>query len=180
MIKINDTQLGDIVFNKNTKAKRYIIRLQNGKVKVTVPLYGSYNKAKEILLNNKYNLLQKIKQQTIQPSLDIDEKALRKDAQLQLSVQLAELAELHGFKYTGVKIRKSKTRWGSCSSKGIINLSFYLMLLPEHLKEYVLLHELCHTIQMNHSPAFWALLNKCTQNRACEFRKEIKKYHIFS
>ena len=172
----DDPQLGEIVFQKNTKAKRYIIRLQNGKVKVTVPLYGSYARAKEFLLEHKQYLLRKIQQQAAQPSPDIDEPALRRKALSVLPAQLAQLAQLHGFKYSAVKIRKSKSRWGSCSTKGTISLSFYLLLLPEHLIEYVLLHELCHTAQMNHSPAFWALVNKCTQNKAKELRKEIKKY----
>ena len=177
---IADPQLGEIIFRKNTKARNYIIRLQNGKVKVTVPLFGSYERAKEFLLENKQKLLQKIQHQSTSASPEIDETALRRKAQLVLPPQLAKLAGIHGFKYSGVKIRKSRSRWGSCSTKGIINLSFYLLLLPEHLIEYVLLHELCHTVQMNHSPAFWATLNQCTHNKARELRRELRKYKILN
>jgi len=173
---IEDPQLGEIIFRQNKKAKNYIIRIKEGKVKVTIPRYGNFARAKEFLFENKQNLLPKIQQQATQPSTNIDEAILRRKAQSVLPTQLAQLAALHGFKYSAVKIRKSKSRWGSCSTKGIISLSFYLLLLPEHLIEYVLLHELCHTVQMNHSPAFWALVNKCTQNRAAELRKEIRKY----
>jgi len=176
---INDPQLGEVVFRRNTQAKRYIIRLQNGKVKVTVPVYGNYTRAKEFLWENKQNLLQKIQSQATRPKQDIDEVALRRSAQSVLPAQLAKLALIHGFQYSNLKIRKSRSRWGSCSTKKSINLSFYLMLLPEHLIEYVLLHELCHTIQMNHSPAFWALLDRCTGNKARELRKEIRKYQKF-
>jgi len=175
---ISDPQLGEIVFRKNTKARRYIIRLQNGVIKVTIPLYGNYTEAKEFLLENRQTLFLKIQKQTAQLSPEIDETALRQKAQSVLPAQLAKLAGLYGFNYSSVKIRKSRTRWGSCSSKKIINLSFYLLLLPEHLIEYVLLHELCHTVQMNHSPAFWRLLDKCTQNKAMELRREIRKRHI--
>ena len=170
----SDPQLGEVVFRKNTKAKRYIIRINNGNVKVTVPLYGNYTRAKEFLLENKQKLLQKIQKHTVQPSQEIDETALRQNAQAILPANLAKLASLHGFTYSAVRIRKSRSRWGSCSTKRIINLSFYLLLLPDYLIEYVLLHELCHTVEMNHSPAFWALLNRCTQNRARELRKELK------
>ena len=176
---IADPQLGEIVFRKNTKAKNYIIRLQNGKVKVTVPLHGNFSRAKEFLLENKQKLLQKIQLQTAQPSPDIDEAALRRKAQSILPPLLAKLAGLHGFTYSCVKIRKNRSRWGSCSSKKAINLSLYLLLLPEHLIEYVLLHELCHTVHMNHSPAFWNLLNKCTENKARELRKEIREYRRY-
>jgi predicted metal-dependent hydrolase len=173
---INDPQLGEIIFRKNKKAKRYIIRLRDGKVKVTIPLYGSYRKASEFFLENRQNLIRKIELQATHPVPEIDENALKRKAQSILPDQLAKLAGSYGFKYSGVKIRKSRSRWGSCSSKKAINLSFYLLLLPEHLIEYVLLHELCHTVEMNHSPAFWALLNKCTQNQARELRREIRKY----
>jgi len=173
---IDDPQLGEIVFRKNPNARNYIIRLQEGKIKVTIPLYGNYARAKEFLLENKQKLLVKIQKQPAQPLPQIDETALRRKAQAVLPARLAKLAELHGFQYSGVKIRKSRSRWGSCSTKKAINLSLYLMLLPEHLIDYVLLHELCHTVRMNHSPAFWALLDRCTQNKAKELRREIRKY----
>lgn len=175
---ISDLQLGEIEFRKNTKAKRYIISLRNGKIKVTIPKGGNYTFAKEFFLKNRQELLQRIQSQPARPEQDIDEVALRRKAQSVLPAQLAQLAELHGFKYSGVKIRKSRSRWGSCSSKKTINLSLYLMLLPEHLIKYVLLHELCHTIQMNHSPAFWNLMNKCTENKAKELRREIRGYRF--
>ena len=88
--------------------------------------------------------------------------------------RLAKLASMHEFKYTGVTIRKTRTRWGSCNSKKWINLSSSLMLLPEHLIDYVLLHELCHTVELNHSERFWCLMNKVTNGRSQKLRKELK------
>ena len=175
---INDPQLGEVVFRKNPNARNYIIRLQEGKIKVTIPLYGNYARAKGFLLENKQKLLVKIQKQPSHPLPEIDDTALRRKAQTVLPTRLAKLAELHGFQYSGVRIRKSRSRWGSCSTKKAINLSLYLMLLPEHLIDYVLLHELCHTVQMNHSPAFWSLLDRCTQNKAKELRREIRKYRF--
>lgn len=173
----NDPQLGEIIFRRNTKAKRYIIRLQNGKVKVTIPLHGNYTEAKNFLLKNKQKLIDKI-QQPVQSLPTVDDVFLRQQAQTILPAKLAQLAVKHGFKYQSVKIRKSRTRWGSCSSQKVINLSLYLLLLPNHLIEYVLLHELCHTIQMNHSPAFWDLLDRCTQYKAKELRLELRKHPL--
>ena len=176
---INDPELGEIVFQKKTIAKNYILRLKNGKVNVTIPKYGTYSTAEEFLLKNKEKLFQKIKTQKPTHHIsDIDDIALRKKALSFLPAQLARLASLHGFVYSEVKIRKSRTRWGSCSSKKTISLSLYLMILPEHLIEYVLLHELCHTVQMNHSAAFWNLLNKYTDNKAKELRKELRGYRF--
>jgi predicted metal-dependent hydrolase len=74
---------------------------------------------------------------------------------------LCRLAEASGFPVGEVSIRGQKTRWASCSSKGTISLSFKLLFLEREEVRYVLLHELCHTAFMNHSPRFWALLSGC-------------------
>ena len=103
-------------------------------------------------------------------------RALKKSAQAYLPPLLSELAEHYGFKYKKVKITGSKSRWGSCSATGSINLSCYLMLLPPHLMDYVLLHELTHTKEMNHAPQFWEILNDLTEGRAKTLRAELKNF----
>lgn len=106
------------------------------------------------------------------------EKALRHEAKRLLPERITLLARQHGFMLTGVKINNSKTHWGSCTMKKSINLSQSLMLLPWHLVDYVLLHELCHTIEMNHSERFWKLMDKVTDNQAIRLRSELKNYHM--
>ena len=103
-------------------------------------------------------------------------RALKKSAQTYLPPLLDELAEHYGFKYKRVKITGSKSRLGSCSAIGSINLSCYLMLLPPPLMDYVLLHELTHTREMNHGPKFWEILNDLTEGRAKSLRAELKKF----
>lgn len=109
---------------------------------------------------------------------DLLEKALRHEAKRLLPDRLMALAAKYGFTCTGVRIMNGKTRWGSCSMHKSINLSLSLMLLPWHLIDYVLLHELCHTVEMNHSDRFWKLLNSVTDNKALALRRELKGYHM--
>ena len=71
---------------------------------------------------------------------------------------LEALANEHGFAYSGLGIRFQRSRWGSCSAKGNISLNACLIFLPERLTRHILLHELCHTRQLNHSPEFWKQL----------------------
>jgi predicted metal-dependent hydrolase len=106
------------------------------------------------------------------------EKALRYEAKRILLQRLQMLAERHSFHYTGVTVRNTQSRWGSCSSQKGISLSLSLMLLPEHLIDYVLLHELCHTVEMNHGERFWQLMDKVTDNRTQTLRRELKKHRM--
>lgn len=104
------------------------------------------------------------------------ETALRKEAKRLFPEWIETLARENGFNYNSLKINKSKSRWGSCSTRKNINLSYFCLLLPHHLIEYIILHELCHTVEMNHSEHFWALLNKVTKGKALLLKKEIKGY----
>lgn len=104
------------------------------------------------------------------------EESMRRNAKSILPPRLERLSKQCGLSYTSVKINSSQGRWGSCSGRKDINLSYYLVLLPSHLIDYVLLHELCHTREMNHSERFWALLNQLTEGKALALREELKKY----
>lgn len=101
---------------------------------------------------------------------------LRHEAERLLPSRLRVWAEKYHFVYAGVKIRDLKSRWGCCNTSGNITLSLSLMLLPWHLIDYVLLHELCHTKVMNHGKDFKALMERVTGGKAHEWKREIKKY----
>jgi len=102
------------------------------------------------------------------------ERALRLQAERVLPERLRALSVLHNLPFNTCKVNVSKGRWGSCSGRKDISLSCYLALLPPHLREYVMLHELCHTREMNHGPRFWALLDALTNGKAKALREELK------
>ncbi len=106
------------------------------------------------------------------------EKAMRYEANRLFPHKLSTLAKQNNFTYIDLKINKSRSRWGSCSSKKSINLSYFCNLLPEHLIDFVMLHELCHTIEMNHGEKFWQLLDSVTGGKARQLTRELNKLQV--
>ncbi|HEY4649968.1 MAG TPA: SprT family zinc-dependent metalloprotease [Pontibacter sp.] len=105
------------------------------------------------------------------------EEAYRKEAKEYLPQRVAFFAERFGFEYQNVFIKNAKSRWGSCSHTNNINLNLHLMRLPDALCDYVILHELAHTVEKNHGPRFWKLLDKiCGNSKALD--KKLKDYRI--
>lgn len=94
-------------------------------------------------------------------------RELRSRAKEYLPKRLRELADTFGFKYNAVRIKHNASNWGSCSIRRNINLNLNLMRLPEDLRDYVMLHELCHLEYMNHGKEFHALLESvCPDHRS--------------
>jgi predicted metal-dependent hydrolase len=171
--------IGCVYFFQNPRAKRLRITIKHDKtIRVTMPRRGNMDKAKEFLLSKTSWIqkhLRKIDRNPIQkiPDLNID---LEK-AQACLFNRLNYFAEKYNFSYSRVTFRRQKTRWGSCSSKNNINLNIKLAMLPEHLQDYVILHELVHTKHKNHGNGFWMELDRLTGD-AEKLRKEMRKYRL--
>jgi hypothetical protein len=102
-------------------------------------------------------------------------RALRKEAATLLPMRLAALANQIGLTYTGVQVKRLKSRWGSCNTDKEITLNIFLMQLPWSLIDYVLIHELVHTQVMRHGSPFWAKMDSYLP-QSKQLRKQIGRY----
>ena len=100
--------------------------------------------------------------------------ALAEEALKVIPARVEYFARVIGVTYGKITIRNQKTRWGSCSSKGNLNFNCLLMLAPPEVLDYVVVHELCHRKQMNHSKAFWSEVEKVLPDYK-EARKWLKE-----
>lgn len=110
------------------------------------------------------------------------EKWFRHEAAEVLQRKASEFAKLLSVSYEDIKIKDQKSRWGSCSSKGNLNFNFRIIMAPEKVCDYVVKHELCHLIHMNHSAAFWTLLEGIhPETAACRkwLKENSKKLYLF-
>ena len=171
--------IGPVLFERSNRAKHLNISIkENAKVRVAVPKGISFEKAKNFTHSKIGWISKHLLKIQLRPKIRIFDKPLDKQAAKEfLEGRIKELADKFGFVCNKITIRNQKTRWGSCSGKNNINLNMQLMNIPSHLINYVLLHELVHTIVKNHSPLFWTTLDRYVGN-AKAIDKELKKYSL--
>ena len=150
-----------IIYSARRTIAIYIER--DGTVTVRAPYGVSQNRIEQFVLEKRSWLQRHLKgaaEQIHYPQDPITVEALRRQAKSELIPFVYEMANTYGFTVKSVKITSAKRRFGSCSADNGICLSLYLMLYPVEAREYVVMHELCHTIEHNHSRRFYALLDK--------------------
>src|SRR3989338_6018219 len=86
--------------------------------------------------------------------------------------------KIYGFSFNKINIRNQKTRWGSCSRKQNLNLNYKIVFLPQKHREYIIVHEMCHLKEFNHSRKFWSLVEKAIPNY-WEIKKELRTHELF-
>ncbi len=86
--------------------------------------------------------------------------------------------QIYGFSFNKIFIKNQKTRWGSCSCKKNLNLNYKIVFLPRKHQDYIIVHEMCHLKEFNHSRKFWALVEKALPNYL-DIKKELRNHELF-
>jgi len=128
-----------------------------GSVEVRAPKRMPESSIRAFVISKEDWIRKHLQNKQPQPKLSSREvRALADQALKTIPARVAHYAPLVGVTYGRITIRNQKTRWGSCSAKGNLNFNCLLMLTPPEIQDYVVIHELCHRKEMNHSPRFWA------------------------
>lgn len=154
------------ILNRAKPAYNYENGMQIGKSH-TLIIQPSSSASSSVYLHGQQIILRLSDQNSIR-DIDVERQvrdkiiaALKVEAKSYLPKRLTYLAQKFGYQYKNVRFSHASGRWGSCNSNGTISLNIALMKLPFELIDYVLVHELSHTKQMNHSQAFWKLVGAC-------------------
>lgn len=182
-------ELGEIEVVQSPRARRITLTVRPcGTVRLSYPRGVSRERALQFLAS-KIAWVQRTRERltarraALPAPLPPDEERqrvelLRRAAKADLPSRIERLSAATGLRYEKLTIRAARTKWGSCTGRNHISLSLYLMLLPEHLRDFVILHELCHTVHHDHSPRFHALLDRLVGGAERSLQRELRQHVI--
>jgi len=164
----------------SNRAKRVRITVSHdGKVIVTKPKRVNLEIVEKFLISKSEWVFDKLEKFKNSPNLlniqNTEEEYLEnKDKAFILAKkQIEYFNNIYNFKFNKITIKNQKTRWGSCSRKGNLNFNYKIALLPKHISDYIIIHELCHLKELNHSQKFWKLVAIAVPNYL-DIKKELR------
>jgi len=148
----------------------------------SMPLFviESFLYAKKSLIQRKWEIFREntiFIEDLVENAEFVSLQSCRARAKKLLKTKVEEWNKYYGFEYNRIVVRDNKTRWGSCSSLRNLNFHYKLLFLPEELQDYVVVHELCHLQEMNHSNRFWNLVGSTLPDYKLQ-RRELKRYFL--
>jgi len=179
-----DGQEVDFVHRKSNRATRMRLAVYgDGRVVLTSPRWQLERMAEEFIREKAGWLLDKLaifRERGFTPTVrrtKADYYRNREEARQLVTERVEYFAELHGFAYNRVSIKNQRSCWGSCSRKGNLNFNYKLLFLSPEARDYVILHELCHLKEFNHSQKFWSLLETFVPNYR-ELKRAIRQHKL--
>ncbi len=101
----------------------------------------------------------------------------KEQARALIHARVEHFCDSHGFEVNTIRVKRMTTQWGSCSRKKNLNFNYKIVFLPPYLQDYLIVHELCHLREMNHSKAFWAQVEAILPDHR-EHRKQLRKIYL--
>lgn len=182
-IKLKEKSISYLI-KKSNKAKRMRIAIYcDNSVVVTVPRNITENFVENFLVEKtdwllgKIDFFSQIKNSYILKLEKGDYLKNKEKAFLLIFERVRHFNKIYGFKYNKIFIKNQKTRWGSCSVKKNLNFNYKILFLPDNLRDYIIVHELCHLGEFNHSRRFWNLVGKTFPNFR-EVKNQLKLVRI--
>lgn len=169
MQKKIEFQNNNIVYTLYKSKRCHKLRLavhRNGLIVVTIPFYikedvaEKFIKEKEDWILSKINYFKNIEESSERKFIYTDYSKYKQQALILVKERIDCLNKIYGYGFNTINIKNQKTRWGSCSKKGNLNFNYKILFLPERLRDYIIVHELCHLNQLNHSKDYWNLVAK--------------------
>ncbi len=151
---------------KSKRAKRIIVYIKKGGIVfVTIPYFIKEGMEEEFL-RKKYKWIVKTKKNYIKTEftkdgVHLDDNIInyKKEALNLVTTRIKYFNSFYNFKFKNIRIKNQESRWGSCSTLGNLNFNWKIVLLPQSLSDYIIVHELCHIKEMNHQDKFWDLVS---------------------
>lgn len=178
-IKIYDQEIA-YRLKKSRRAKRMRLAVYcNAEVVITLPYWASENLAEKFIKEKANWLFNKVAYFKNRQNFPLIKRSRsdylkNRNSALELIKQRVEhFNKIYNFNFNNISVRNQKTRWGSCSKKGNLNYSYKILFLPEKIRDYIIVHELCHLGEFNHSRKFWSLLAEVLPDYAA-IRRELK------
>lgn len=181
-VEINNQQIFYILKkNKHSKSVRFTI-YPGGKFVVTAPAHISEKRIEKYIVQKAEWIFKKIKffsEQKIETKQnDRKNYILHKGkARILAKEKVVKFAAFYKASFLNINIKNSKTRWGSCSKKGNLNFNYKIVFLPEEMIDYIVVHEVCHLIEFNHSEKFWNEVAR-TIPKYREIRRDLKRMKL--
>lgn len=174
-----------IKYRESARAKDVSITVNvDGSVLVVKPIRMPHSIVKEFVRKKRKWILKSVKHfqkfsdfTSVKGRTRRDYLKHKEDARYLIHERIEYFSQNHKFPIKRIAIKNHKRCWGSCSEKGNLNFNYRILFLPEHLRDYIIVHELCHLLELNHSHRFWSLVEEVMPNYKI-VKKELKRHEI--